>query len=66
MSDVKTRILEILQQPRLACLATVTQDGKPWVRYVMTATSPDLTIRCAEVIDGSVPIRATAVNATGR
>jgi len=47
MSDLKSRIQGILQQPQLAGLATITQDGKPWVRYVMTAGSPDLTVRCA-------------------
>lgn len=50
MSDLKNRILAILRQPQLAGLATITQDGKPWVRYVMIATSPDLTIRCATFI----------------
>ena len=50
MSDLKERILKILQQPQLAGLATVTQDGKPWVRYVMTVGSPDMTIRCATFI----------------
>lgn len=47
MSDLKSQIQGILRQPQLAGLATITQDGKPWVRYVMAVTSPDLTIRCA-------------------
>jgi len=47
MSDIKERILAILAQPQLCGLATITQDGKPWVRYVMAVASPDLTIRCA-------------------
>ncbi len=50
MSDLKERILKILQQPQLTGLATVTQDGKPWVRYVMTVATPDLTIRCATFV----------------
>jgi general stress protein 26 len=50
MSDLKERILKILQQPQLAGLATVTPDGKPWVRYVMAVGAPDLTIRCATFI----------------
>jgi general stress protein 26 len=50
MSDVKKRIQEILQKPQLAGLATITQDGKPWVRYVMIITSPDMTIRCATFV----------------
>lgn len=47
MSDLESRIQEILQRPQLSGLATITQDGKPWVRYVMAVGSPDLTIRCA-------------------
>jgi len=50
MSDLKERIRGILQTPQLAGLATVTQDGKPWVRYVMVAASDDLTIRCATFV----------------
>ncbi len=51
MSDLKSRILQILQQPQLAGLATMTQDGKPWVRYVMTVASADMTIRCATFVN---------------
>jgi general stress protein 26 len=50
MSDVKERVLKLLQQPQLAGLATVTQDGKPWVRYVMVVASHDMTIRCATFV----------------
>ena len=50
MSDLKERILKILQQPQLAGLATITQDGKPWVRYVMAVASQDMTIRCATFV----------------
>jgi len=51
MSDLKSRIQEILQKPPLASLATITQDGKPWVRYVTIFTSPDMTIRCATFVN---------------
>jgi general stress protein 26 len=47
MTEIKTKILEILEKPQLTALATVTAEGKPWVRYVMTKASPDLTIRFA-------------------
>jgi general stress protein 26 len=50
MSELKERILKILQQLQLSSLATITPDGKPWVRYVMTAASPDMVIRCATFI----------------
>jgi general stress protein 26 len=50
MDDLKDRIYRILANPRLAALATVTADGKPWVRYVMAVASPDLVIRCATFV----------------
>lgn len=50
MSDLKERIGEILCKLQLSGLATVTADGKPWVRYVMTVASEDLTIRCATFV----------------
>ena len=50
MSELKERIYAILREPQLAGLATITEDGKPWVRYVMTLASEDLTIRCATFV----------------
>ena len=50
MSDLKERIASILQQPQLAALATIAEDGKPWVRYVMTLADDNLDIRCATFI----------------
>ena len=47
MADLKERILRITKQLQLAGLATVTEDGKPWVRYVMAASDEALTMRCA-------------------
>jgi general stress protein 26 len=47
MQSLKDRILNIFKVPRLAGLATVTKDGKPWVRYVMTEASDDMTFRCS-------------------
>jgi general stress protein 26 len=47
MPELLTRIAEALSQPQLLLLATVTEDGKPWVRYVMGAAGPDLTIYVA-------------------
>lgn len=47
MSDVQQRIIEILRQPQLASLATITQEGKPWVRYVFCEGREDMTIRFA-------------------
>jgi len=50
MSDLKDRIYRILERPQLSGLATITQDSKPWVRYVMTVASADLTVRCATFV----------------
>jgi general stress protein 26 len=50
MSDLQERILKILNRPQLAALATITPDGKPWTRYVMTVGGPDMTIRCATFV----------------
>lgn len=47
MSDLKQDILAKLTGPTLLSLATTTVDGRPWVRYVMGAAGPDLTIRVA-------------------
>ena len=47
MGDLRERITDVVKQLQLSCLATVTEEGKPWVRYVMTAAGDDLTVRCA-------------------
>jgi general stress protein 26 len=50
MSELKSRIYEVLKKPQLASLATVTCEGKPWVRYVIALASEDFTIRFATFI----------------
>jgi general stress protein 26 len=45
MDDLKQRVLGIIRRPFLAGLATVTEDGNPWVRYVMPVASEDMTLR---------------------
>jgi general stress protein 26 len=50
VSDLAERISSILTQPQLSGLATITSDGKPWVRYVMTVASEDMVIRCATFV----------------
>lgn len=44
MSDLKEKILSKIQPPQLMSLATITQEGKPWVRYVMAFGGGDLSI----------------------
>ncbi|RPI76268.1 MAG: hypothetical protein EHM45_13430 [Desulfobacteraceae bacterium] len=45
MNHLEKRIFDIIAKPHLAGLATVTEDGKPWVRYVIAQGAEDLTIR---------------------
>ena len=51
MPNLKDRILELTKNPFLACLATTTTDGKPWVRYVILEASDDLTFRCSSFVN---------------
>jgi general stress protein 26 len=51
MSDLAQRIFAITKEPHLASFATITEDGKPWVRYVMCHASEDLTIHFATFFD---------------
>lgn len=51
MEDLKERILSILQKPQLSGLASMTEDGKPWVRYVVTIADDQLTLRCATFVE---------------
>ena len=45
MTDLEEKIYEAIKIPQLMSLATVTEDGKPWVRYIMGFGSEDLAIR---------------------
>ena len=47
MSDVTQRIIEMLQEAQLYSFATITAEGKPWVRYVFCDGKGDMTIRFA-------------------
>lgn len=50
MSDVKPKALDMLQQLQMVSLATVTEDGKPWTRYVMCKGAEDMSLRIATFI----------------
>ncbi len=50
MSDIRERIMGILGRPQLSALATVTAEGKPWVRYVIAVSDDDMTIRIATFV----------------
>lgn len=51
MANLEQRILDIIHRPQLAALATVTEQNNPWVRYVVTVGSGDLTLRCGTFVD---------------
>ncbi|MBU4484652.1 pyridoxamine 5'-phosphate oxidase family protein [bacterium] len=50
MTDLKNRIYELTKERQMSSFATVTEEGKPWVRYVMIHGSPDLTIRFSSFV----------------
>ena len=50
MSELKERITAGLKQLQLANLATVTEAGSPWTRYVMVVGTDDLTLRSATLL----------------
>ena len=50
MSTLKDRILQIMSQPQLSALATVTEEGKPWVRYVVAIADAGFKIRFASFV----------------
>ncbi len=41
----KTKFTTSSKMPHLSNFATITEDGKPWTRYVMAVGAEDLTIR---------------------
>jgi len=51
LDDLRRRLYLLLKTPQLAGFATVTPDGKPWVRYVMVETAPDLEMRFSSFAD---------------
>lgn len=61
MSQLKEKILSIISQPQLLGFATITEDGKPWVRYVMSFGSEDMTIRFASFV-GARKVKQIAQN----
>ncbi|HDZ62407.1 MAG TPA: general stress protein [Nitrospirae bacterium] len=56
MSDLKQRIFNAAKDMQLINLSTITEDGKPWVRYVMAKADQDLTFRiCTHLDSRKVP-----------
>jgi general stress protein 26 len=50
MSDLRERLAEKIKGPQLINFATVTPEGRPWVRYVMAAGTPDLKLMFATFV----------------
>ncbi|MHC4511240.1 MAG: pyridoxamine 5'-phosphate oxidase family protein [Planctomycetota bacterium] len=44
MSDLKKKIRDKMNTPQLWALATITEDGKPWVRYVTPIMDENMII----------------------
>lgn len=51
MSDLKLRVYEAAKELQLINVATITEDGKPWVRYVMGKADKDLAFRFCTRMD---------------
>lgn len=47
MSKLKKEIAAIITPLQLSSVATIAEEGKPWVRYVMTVGRDDLSVRFA-------------------
>ena len=45
MGDLKGKIFEAGKDLQLINFATITEDGKPWVRYVVGKADKDLVFR---------------------
>ena len=45
MSDLKQRIFDLAKEFQLLNFSTITEDGKPWVRYVVGKADNELVFR---------------------
>ncbi len=45
MSDLKQRIFDLAKELQMINFATITENGKPWVRYVMGKADEELVFR---------------------
>ena len=61
MSDLKDKILEKMKTHTLASFATVTEERKPWTRYVVISADEKLNIWFA-TFKGSRKVSQIAVN----
>lgn len=55
MGDLKARIYEAAKEFQVINLATITEDGKPWVRYVAGSANEELVFRfCTHLLSNKV------------
>ena len=45
MEDLKAKIYDEIKVPQIMPIATITEDGNPWVRYVVGFAGENLSIR---------------------
>jgi general stress protein 26 len=45
MTELRKRIIELINEAGYASFATITEDGKPWVRFVSPQAAEDMTLR---------------------
>ncbi len=51
MSDIKQRILDLAPGLQLVSVATLTEKGAPWVRFVAGRMQPDLSVWFSTYLD---------------
>ena len=51
MSELKQKILAKIDRPTLSALSTITEEGKPWVRYCTPMADENLTIWMATFLN---------------
>lgn len=51
MSELKQKIAAVAGQPCLSSLASLTEDGKPWVRFVVSLADRNFNFRFATSLD---------------
>ena len=59
MTDLEDRIYAVLKERQLINLATITEDKKPWVRYVTAIGDEDLSLTFATFIKSRKIIHMT-------
>lgn len=62
MSELKQKILGIIDYPFLASFATITEGNKPWVRYVMAMMDPETMTVCFSTFAGARKVQQIKAN----